>query len=62
MAPFIPYIAISVDHLRLELPEHFCSDDIDILVNATPEERAVVVNTGCVALRALKDKKDQPNL
>jgi hypothetical protein len=21
-----------------------------------------VVNTGCVALRALKDKKDQPNL
>jgi hypothetical protein len=59
MSPFIPYIAISVDHLRLELPEHFCPDDIDILVRAKPEERAVVVNTGCVALRALKDKKDQ---
>jgi O6-methylguanine-DNA--protein-cysteine methyltransferase len=59
MAPFIPYIAISVDHPRLELPKHFRPDDIDILVNATPEERAVVVNTGCVALRALKDKKDQ---
>jgi hypothetical protein len=59
MSVFTPHIAISISYPQLELPIHFRPDDIEILVNATPEERAIVVNTGCVALRALKDKKDQ---
>jgi hypothetical protein len=57
MSDFTPHIAISIAYPQLELPIHFRPDDIEILVNATPEERAIVVNTGCVALRALKDQK-----
>uniref|UniRef100_A0A0N8ENT2 Uncharacterized protein n=1 Tax=Daphnia magna TaxID=35525 RepID=A0A0N8ENT2_9CRUS len=59
MSVFRPYIAISPTYANLELPVGFKPDDTEILVKATPEERAVVINTGCVVLRALLDKKDE---
>jgi hypothetical protein len=59
MSDFTPHIAISIAYPQLELPIHFRPDDIEILVNATPEERVIVVNTGCVALRGLLGKRNE---
>jgi hypothetical protein len=37
----------------------FQPDNIEILIKGTPEERAVVINTGCVALQALIQKRNE---
>ncbi|KAI9558835.1 hypothetical protein GHT06_015624 [Daphnia sinensis] len=58
MSVFCPHIAITSD-ANLELPVGFKPDDIDVLVKATPDQRAVVINTGCVALRKLLENKEE---
>ncbi|XP_046638049.1 uncharacterized protein LOC124316258 [Daphnia pulicaria] len=42
--------------IKLELPFDFQPDPI--LQTATPEQRAIILTTGCVALKALLDEKD----
>jgi hypothetical protein len=37
----------------------FQPDNIEILIKGTPEERAVVINTGCVAFQALIQKRNE---
>ena len=53
MSNFTPHFAVSLQYPNLELPMDFQPDNIEILIKRTPEERAVVINTGCVALQAL---------
>ena len=59
MSNFTPNIAISLQYPNLELPMNFKPDNIEILIKGTPEERAVVINAGCVALQALIQKRNE---
>ncbi len=59
MSNFTPHIALSHQYPKLELPMDFQPDNIDILIKGTPEERAVVINAGCVALQALIQKRNE---
>ena len=59
MSNFTPHIAISLQYPKLELPMDFQPDNIEILIKGTPEERAVVINAGCVALQALIQKRNE---
>ena len=47
---------MSIHTITLELPFGFVPDPI--LETATPEQRAIVLTTGCVALKALLNKTD----
>ena len=59
MSNFTPHIALSHQYPKLELPMDFQPDNIEILIKGTPEERAVVINAGCVALQALIQKRNE---
>ena len=59
MSNFTPHIALSHQYPKLELPMDFQPDNIEILITGTPEERAVVINAGCVALQALIQKRNE---
>ena len=59
MSNFTPHIALSHQYPNLELPMDFQPDNIEILITGTPEERAVVINAGCVALQALIQKRNE---